>query len=188
MEGPDGPEEFSKDVVVLSMAPDVMRTLYRHRQHGFLVDPGGSWFNSNMRQVLRDLDKVVWFRKNFEPIGEMTVQGYADNLFKIIQRIKQDVGAHVLVYNVLTVEPGSNTYNYQFVRDPHSKRRREFYLALVELSRALDFSIVDIDRVMKRKGIVEAQIDFAHFPESTYQDIGEEVLRVLRDLGVFEGK
>ena len=43
---------FPKTVVVLSLAPNVIRTLYRHRESGFLVDPGGWWLN-------QDLDTVI---------------------------------------------------------------------------------------------------------------------------------
>src|SRR5262249_52408346 len=39
----EGAEEFPKSVVCLSIGPDLMRTVYRHRENGLLVDPGGAW-------------------------------------------------------------------------------------------------------------------------------------------------
>ncbi len=42
---PGGPLEFPKTVVVLSVLPDLTRTLYRHRETGYLVDPGWAWLN-----------------------------------------------------------------------------------------------------------------------------------------------
>src|SRR5438105_1268427 len=50
----DGPEEFPKTVVVLSTGADVIRTVYRHREHGLLVDPGGVWLSSSLEPILDD--------------------------------------------------------------------------------------------------------------------------------------
>jgi hypothetical protein len=177
--------EFPKSVMVFSLNPDVTRTIYRHREHGFLVDPGAWWFSHTMKDVLANLPAVTWFQENFESVGKISVEGFVDNFTKIVTLIKNNIGAHVLVLNVLTVEPANLTHNYQFIKNSPSIRRREFNLALVELSRKLDFSIVDVDRILKRAGIQETQVDFAHYPEEAYQPIGREAFRIMRDLGIF---
>ena len=177
--------EFPKKVVILSIAADVVRTLYRHREHGFLVDPGGWWLNRSLDKVLPDLSVATWFQRNFESIGRIAVDAFAENFTKVIELVKQRTDAQILVFNMLTVEPGNPTHNYQFVKNPHWLRRREFYLALVELSRKLDFAIVDVDRILKKVGILEAQVDFSHFPMEAYRPIGEEAFKIMRDLDVF---
>ena len=177
--------EFPKRVIILSIGADVVRTLYRHKRHGFLVDPGGWWLNRSIDKVLPDLSRATWFQENFESIGRISLEEFVENFTEIIKRIKEQTGAHVLVFNLLTVEPGNPTHNYQFIRKPHWLRRREFCLALVELSRKLDFSIVDVDRILKQVGIVETQVDFAHFPMEAYDPIGRQAFRIMRDLGVF---
>lgn len=176
---------FAKDVVLLSIAPDVVRTLYRHREHGFLVDPGGWWLNQSLDAVLDDLAVATWFRREFVSVGRIGVDAFAANLRRIIELVRSRTGAHVLVLNVLTVHPGDATHNYQFVRHSPSVRRREFNLALVELSRRLDFSIVDVDRVVKRVG-VSRQIDFEHFGVDAFAPVAEEAFRIMRERGVFE--
>ena len=182
--GLSGDEEFRKTVVFFTTGPDLVRSLYRHRETGILVDPGGWWLNQPMERVLGDLDAVAWFRKNFESIGRIGVQEFASNYEKIITLVRERASAHVVIFNVPTVEPGKLVHNYQFVRDPLVRRTREFNVALAELSRKLDFPIVDLDRILKRAGI-GGQKDFAHFPVQLAPVIAEEVFAAMSDLRVF---
>ena len=175
---------FPKTVVVLSTAPNVRRTVYRHREHGFLVDPGGWWLNQDLNVVIRDSDRLAWFRDHFERVGGLSVDEFVELFRTLIQRLKEKAHPrHILVFNVLTVEPGDRIHNYQLRRNPEVMRRREFCLALVELSRELGFHIVDIDRVLKREG-VDRQVDFAHFPTDLAGPIAADVFDILNTLEV----
>ncbi len=178
-----GEEEFGKDVIVMSAGPDLIRTLYRHREHGFLVDPGGWWFNQGMTKVLGELSTAAWFREHFENVGRIGVDEFAGNLAKIIALLKERTDAHILVYNVLTIEPGSQVHDYRLIKNSVTRRAREFNLSLIDLSRQLDIAIVDVDRALKRDG-VSGQVDYAHFPPSLYPSVAKEVFRVLRELEV----
>jgi hypothetical protein len=182
--GLHGNEELRKSVIVLSIGADALRTVYQHREHGFLVDPGGWWQANTVTAALADLGAAKWFREHFVNIGRISLDAFRDNFSRIIRRLKQDTSAHILVFNVLTVDPGSLTHTYQFVKDPLGIRHREFNLALVELSRELDFSIVDMDRILKQVGVGN-QMDFAHFPPDRYEPVAREVFRILMDRGVF---
>ena len=175
---------FPKTVVVFSTGPDIVRNVYRHRETGILVDPGGWWLTQPMERVLDDLHAVEWFRKNFEGIGRIKVDAFASNLERIIKLVRKRTGAHVVFFNVPTVEPGKLIHNYQFVREPLVKRIREFNIALAELSRELDFPIVDVDRILKRAGI-RGQKDFAHFPVELAPVFAKETFGVMRDLRIF---
>lgn len=183
-DGPGGVETFPKSAVILSLGPDFIRTLYRHREHGFFVDPGGWWFNAGMSNVLKDLSVATWFREQFESVGRTSVEDFASNFAVVVAHLRERSNAPVLVYNVLTIEPGSSTHNYQLVKHSMAKRAREFNLALVELSRKLDLSIVDVDRALKRAG-VSGQVDYAHFPPELYPAVAREAFRVMKDLEVF---
>lgn len=178
-------EEFPKQVVILSIAPDVARVVYQHREHGFLIDPSGWWNNQRMDLMLRDLSSANWFRKHFVSLGRMTLETFIENFTQLINQIKQATNVHILVFNTLTIEPGNITHNYQFVKRPESLRRREFNLALVELSRKLNFWIVDIDKILKQTR-TKNMVDFAHFPVELYQPIGQEVFRILEELEIFQ--
>jgi hypothetical protein len=180
-----GHEEFRKAAVFFSIGSDVVRTLYRHRQTGILVDPGGWWLNQPMERVLGDLTSVGWFRENFDSIGRIAMQEFASNYEKIIGLVRERTGAQIVVFNVPTVEPRKLVHNYQFVRDPMARRTREFNVALAELSRRLDFPIVDVDRILKKAGVA-GQKDFAHFPLELAPVVAKEAFGVMSDLGIFE--
>jgi hypothetical protein len=178
-----GPERFPKTVVVLHIGMDATRTMYRHRQHGFLVDPGGAWLQS-LDAVLGNLPVVAWFRKNFESIGMISVDAFMENYTRIINLLRVRAGAKILVLNTLTIEPGNLTHNYQIVKHPHARRLREFNIALWELSRQLDFAVVDVDRILKCAG-TRSQTEFAHFLPQHNLFIAHEAYRIMRDLDIF---
>jgi hypothetical protein len=62
-------------------------------------------------------------------------------------------------------------------------RRRQFNLALVNLSKKLDFCIVDIDRILKRTG-VQTQMDWAHPDPRVHLAVAQDAVRIITDLGV----
>ncbi len=170
---------FNKDLVIMSIASDETRQMYEHREHGFLADPGGWWLNQDLDRVLGDLSAVEWFRQTFRRIGRMSVDDFRKANTRLVQEIRGRLGAKVVYYNSLVLDPSNPTHNYQLIKAAHSTRRREFAIALAELSQQLDFPIVDVDRILKEEG-VEAQVDFAHFPVDRMAPIGAEVYRVMK--------
>jgi hypothetical protein len=173
---------FPRTVVVLSTGPDLTRSAYVHREQGFLVDPGGWWLNQSMNHVLDDLTAVDWFRSTFKSVGKVSVDGFEESLTRLVKELKSR-GSQVMIYNSLVVEPANQTHNYQLIKSSHSTRRRQFQLVLAERSRALDFHIVDIDRILKTEGVRE-QVDFAHFPIERMAPIGVEAARILAEIEV----
>ncbi|HUP17700.1 MAG TPA: SGNH/GDSL hydrolase family protein [Acidimicrobiia bacterium] len=171
---------FPKTVVVLSLAPDFSRTLYRHRRHGFLVDPGGFWLSQSMDRVLTDMSAVKWFNENFESVGRLTVGEFRESFASVVERLQSGIGARVLVFNLLTVDPGEPVHSYRLIKQSDTQRRREFNIALAELSAQLDFDILDVDRILKRGG-VRQQVDFAHFSEQQFAPVALEGYRILRE-------
>lgn len=182
--GGKGEREFKKDVVVLTAASDYSRSLYRHREHGFLVDPGGYWLNSSIDAALSDMAAVEKFNKEFRKVGRMTTDTFHESFGRLVTEVRDRTGAHILVLNVLTVDPSDLTHNYRLVKSPDTARRREFTIALAELSRDLDFDVLDIDRILKLGGI-EGQVDFAHFSDLQFEPIGRAAHGILRERGIF---
>jgi hypothetical protein len=183
--GLSGPEVFRKDVIILSIAADVTRTVYQHRTHGYRVDPGGWWLNQSMSMVLKDLSKTIWIKQNFENVGKLSLEDFVANFRRLVTQLRSRSNAHILVFNVPTIEPGSLIHNYQLLQHSHEIRRRTFNLALTDLSRELDFAVVDVDRTLKKAGLADTQIDFAHYPLELYLPIAQETFRILKDLEVF---
>lgn len=179
---PRGPARFPKTVVVLSVLPDLGRTIYRHRETGYLVDPGSAWLNS-LSAALQNPEFVKWFNNTFEPIGRISVEGYAENVRRLVPLLRRETGAEVLIFNSLEIEPFDPTHDYSLRNLESASRRRRFNIALAELSDEVGFHVVDVDRVLKEQG-VERQVDFSHFPVERMDAVAGEALRILRDIGV----
>lgn len=180
IEGHEELGRYPKDVVVLSISSDLVRTLYRHREHGFLVDPGGFWLAADVRDALAEPETVKWFAAEFRKVGRLTVEESMACFRRLIGLVRETTGAHVVVFNSLTVDPGRRVLDYKVSHSPHRTRRREFAGALVELGRELDVSIVDVDRIVKGVG-VEGLGDFVKLAAPHRRAVGEEFVRVLRD-------
>jgi hypothetical protein len=180
----DGPEEFPRTVVMLTVGSDsVGRRLYRHRKYGYVIDPGDTWMNG-LDTILSNLASVNWFRQTFESIGSVTVDRFVDNFTRMVSTIRARAGAHVVVLNHLTIQPGDKAHCYQPMESPGPPRWREFHVVLTELSRKLDFPIVDLDRVLKLAG-TGTQMDMAHYLPYQHWYVAQEAFRVMNELGVF---
>jgi hypothetical protein len=70
---------FSKDLVIMGISTDETRQMYRHKEHGFIIDPGGWWLNQDLGKVLSDLSTVEWFRTNFERVGRLSIDDFRSN-------------------------------------------------------------------------------------------------------------
>ncbi|MDQ3501683.1 MAG: hypothetical protein M3488_12105 [Actinomycetota bacterium] len=174
---------FPKNVIVLSNGSDLTRTLHRHKEHGYLVDIGGWWLFQSLEKAIQDTDTLNWFKKNFESVGRISVEDFYTNMGRLITTLRDRTKAHVVVLNSLVIDPSKPVHNYQLLNNTHSRRRREFHLALAELSRNLDFHVIDVDRALKHVGVRE-QIDFVHFPVEGMMPIAEQAYRVFRELEV----
>jgi hypothetical protein len=178
---------FPKSVVVLSLGGEIIRTLYSHREYGFVVDPGGNWLTAITRGELDsapvDREQIAWFNKHFKRLPRSTPEAMAERYRRLIPEIKRRTRGQVVLLNTLTVEPGDRTHNFQLRRTPESARRRDFHVAATELSAELGFSIVDVDRILKQHGILR-QLDFAHFPEDLMVPVAAELHRILRKMAV----
>jgi hypothetical protein len=174
---------FPKSVIILSTGSDLARTLHRHKEHGYLVDIGGWWLNESLDKAIHNTEALEWFKKNFESVGKIKVEDFSKNMEKMINELRQRTGAHIIVLNSLVLDPLKPVHNYQQLNQAHSRRRRDFHLALVELSAKLNFHIVDVDRALKRHGVRE-QVDFAHFPIEGMLPIAEQAYRIFKELEV----
>lgn len=174
---------FEKTVMVLSAGPDYTRTLYRHREHGFLVDPGGFWLDHSIDNALADMSKVQWFNKTYKSVGRLSPDDFKREFGALVTEVRKRTGAHILVLNVLTVDPSDLTHNYRLIKNPDNARRRAFNVALAEMSQMYDFDVLDVDRILKTRGITD-QVDFAHPSEQQFAPMAQEAYRILQARGI----
>jgi hypothetical protein len=179
-----GAGDFPKTVIAFSSASDTIRPLYRRKSTGTLVDPGGWWLNRSADEALGEGDTLAWFKEQFAPVKRPTPEGYTDSFGRVIREVKARCRPKaILVFGTLTVEPSDPTHNYQFRPKAEVIRRRRFRFALQALADQEGFDLVDVDRVLKAAGIDE-QLDFAHFPESSFPAVAGDAYRILAARGV----
>jgi hypothetical protein len=167
------------DVVALSLQTEITRTLWRHRESGYLVDqPDGQegWSAEQKR----------WFAAQFVPTGLLSAAEFQENYIRLIRVIKADAGAHVLVVNCSSLDPDDDVCNYHGREDTLALRTHRFNLALMEISAREGISIIDVERLISELGGQQHVFRGMQYSKSACEEICGEFLRVLADIGFFE--
>jgi hypothetical protein len=179
---PIGTITLPKSVVVLSVLPDISRTIYRHRRTGILIDPGSAWLRTSGTGSLKP-GVLSRFKESFTSQGRISPEGFAENLTRLVPLIRRRTGAQVLVFNSLEIDPGDLTFDYSLRNLDSASRRRRFNILLQELRPDLGFHIIDVDQILKDAGISK-QVDFSHFPIEQMRAIAAGALRTLHGLEI----
>ncbi|HJQ16716.1 MAG TPA: SGNH/GDSL hydrolase family protein [Allosphingosinicella sp.] len=172
-----GMYDAGNDVVILSLQPDVMNRLARHRPDGHLLYAEGmaTWSEEDR----------AWFASHYEPTALLTPEQSMANLEMLVGRLHDHVH-HVLVYTMSPIVPGERTHSHVGMAETLSWRIRRFNLALIELSRRLDFSIVDVDTLFARHGADRLKLDGVHIAAEGCRLVAEEVVSILAERGCFD--
>jgi hypothetical protein len=95
-------------MIVMSIGPDVIRNVYRHQRTG-CSSIRGWWLNQQVAPRLRTRRRRSGSRRIVD------WQDTQDNLTRTTRESCNDQGynpgVHIMVLNVLTVEPGATTHN-----------------------------------------------------------------------------
>jgi hypothetical protein len=167
--------ETDCDVIALSIQPDVMTRLVRHRRDGYLLYPANC-------ETWPAADKQ-WLRDEFTYLPPIDVESSMRNFETIIARIRGRSAAAILVYNVSAVVPGESIHCHEGLDEILSTRMRRFNVALAELSQRTGISVIDVDAVVARAGADRLKVDAVHLTADGCRLVAEEVVRVLDDLG-----
>jgi len=170
--------ETEADVIVLSIQSDITTGLLRHRKESFL------FYASEAQQW--SVGDQQWLKSDFEPLGNLEVAESMANFASIIERIRNQSEAPILIYNMSPITPGEKIHCYQGIGESYSTRIRKFNVGLVDLSEKTGVSIIDIDSLLARKGADDLKLDTIHLTAPGYRLVAEEVVRVLADLGVLD--
>lgn len=165
------------DVVVLSIQPDVMNRVVRHRAEGHLFYPydAEAWTADDRR----------WLVDRYLPEASLDPQDSMANLTEIIARIRQRANPLILIYNLSPIVPWERLHCYQGLSETLAERIRRFNLALVELSRRTGVSIVDVESVVARAGADRVKLDAILLNAEGCGLVAAEVLRILEDQDCF---
>jgi|SRR5579864_3415387 hypothetical protein len=112
-----------------------------------------------------------------EPAAAMT------HFAAIVARLRERSTAPILVYNLSPIDPGEWVHCYQGLGEIVSTRVRRFNLSLIELSRDIGISIVDVDTILARAGAGRLKYDAGHLTAEGCRLVADEVVRILEDVG-----
>ncbi|HKT55105.1 MAG TPA: SGNH/GDSL hydrolase family protein [Caulobacteraceae bacterium] len=169
--------EAQADAFVLSIQPELMTCLVRHKREGYLLFPG-EWADW-------PLDKQAWLKANFDDAGLIDIEAALANFGAIVDRLRARSEAPILIYNLSYVVPGEQVHNHQGLEDLLSTRIKRLNLGLIELSQSKGVSIIDVDAIIARGGADRLKIDAIHLTTEACRRVAEEVVRVLDELDVF---
>jgi hypothetical protein len=170
--------ETKADAIVLSIQPDIVLSLVMHRREGFLFHASDTQHWS--------ADDRLWLKTDFEPARNLDATESMSNFTSLIEEIREQSEAPVLIYNLSPIIPGETIHCYHGIREAYSTRIRKFNLGLIELSEKTGVSIIDIDSLLARKGAEALKLDAIHLTPLGYRLVAEEVVRVLEDVGVLD--
>lgn len=168
--------------VILSLHSDSELRLMRHRRLGYAIKL------HNWR--LRDFGPVLrrWLQAEFDPVV-LSLADLQREYLELIDRVKAQTGAHILVLNVVSRVPEDETFCYAGFDRPLGNtlaaiRLKELNLLLHALARARDISIVDVDAIAADLG------QRAHFVHPVHADrvfeaaVRAQIVHILRERGV----
>jgi hypothetical protein len=167
--------EMPADAVVLSIQPDVMNTLCRHRDDGHYLYPYdlSVWPDEARR----------WLVSNYEPVPKLAADESMRNLERIILHLRERRAPHILVFNMSAAMPWERVRCYRGMGETLMERIRRFNLALIELSRSTGISIVDVDAVLAGAGVRGRKIDPVILTAEGCRLVAEEVVDILDEIG-----
>ncbi|MBV8601871.1 MAG: SGNH/GDSL hydrolase family protein [Candidatus Eremiobacteraeota bacterium] len=169
--------ETDADAFVLSIQPDVMTHLVRHRADGYLFYPNAreSW----PPKARGFVDEA------FEAMEPLDVESSMRNFGQIIERIRRRSDAPILIYNLSPVIPGEVLRFPLGLSETLSTRIRRFNLGLIELAGQTDVAIVDVDTLVARAGADRVKLDALHLNAAGSRLVAEEVIAILEEQGCF---
>ncbi|HZC17598.1 MAG TPA: SGNH/GDSL hydrolase family protein [Caulobacteraceae bacterium] len=170
--------ETDTDAILLSIQPDLTISLVRNRRDNYLFLPTG-W------QTWPKADQD-WIRANFASSPSLDVGASMANFARIVERIRANTAAPILIYNVSAAVPGEQIHSHLGMEDAFSTRIRQFNLGLIELSQNTGISVIDVDSILARGGADRLKLDALHFTAEGCRLVAGEVVRVLEDLGLFQ--
>ncbi len=171
--------ETAADAIIFSAQPDATTTMWRHKTFGRLFYP---YDVAALAPAARD-----WLAAHYEQSGMLSAAQSMVHFEAIIDRLRARTAAPILIYNVSATVPGETVHSLQGLGETFTTRIRRFNVMLAELSEKTGVSIVDVDTVLARRGVDQMKLSALHLTAEGHRIVAAEVVRVLADLGLFQG-
>jgi hypothetical protein len=81
--------------------------------------------------------------------------------------------------------PSESIHCWEGIGETFSTRVKRFNMGLIDISRDLGISIVDVDRIVALLGASLSKIDQIHLAPNACEAVAKEVVRILNDFELF---
>lgn len=164
------------DAVVLSIQADVMHPLARHRRDDSLLYPHGlrGWPAEARRRLMTE----------YAPVPALSPEASMAGFAAIVARIRAARDVPVLIFNLSPVLGWERLHSFHGLGETLGERIRRFNLALFDLSRAKDVSIVDVEAIVARGGVTAMKRDAVTLTAAGCRAVALEVRHILDERGV----
>lgn len=124
----------------------------------------------------------------FSIAGDMGTEAgvFKASMRKVIQLVKDELGAHVIICNGSSVVPSERVSNYHNLAWSSSLQVHRLNLAVLELSVSEGISVIDVDRIIAERGANDHVLGLLEYSGEACGAVANELLRVLADYGFFE--
>lgn len=120
--------------------------------------------------------------------GHLDIDEFEADGRRVANSLKE-MGAHVLIANVSTIDPDDMVTNYfGLPDDPPSLRAHKTALAIIDLSNQIGISVVDADRLLAEMGAAQHVEKIGRYSVEASEALCGEILRIIEDYGFFENR
>lgn len=172
--------EADADIIIFSIQPDLVMSLWQHKQEGTLICPPADW------QSRWSDPQKSWFEASFEQLGELDADVYKNRLTTLIQALKEKTSAHIIMFGACSFDASQEPHNLNQSKETLTMQTHRFNLVMLELSFAEGITFIDVDRELAEMGCAEHVDGRFDYSTQAYQAIRDEFVRVITDVGFFE--
>lgn len=168
------------DILLLSIQPDLVATLWRNQADGTLVSPPENW------EAAWSQEQVNWFKQNYTLLNSATADEYKESLTQVIQALKEKTSAHIVMFGSCSYEAANEPHNLSKSEETLTMQTHRLNLVMLELSFAEGITFIDVDRLLAEMGCENNVIKRFHYSKMAYEAIRDDFIRVITDVGFFE--
>ncbi len=165
----------STRLIVVSLATDFVGETWRHRDDGTLVHPPPGYRDHWAAEDLASL----------EGDHELLPPASVDEIERDLRRLAEHavaMGAELLVLNVSTVTPEEKVTSFVAGAEPLAIRATKIDLMLDRLAPELNFSVVDVDRIVAELGAGAHVTASGRYTDEACEAIAEEAMATIAEL------
>lgn len=166
--------------VVLSTQADATHRVWQHKteRYRLYIPPRAPSAWSDGRKT--------WLGRHFEPLGLIEPDVSLANFSALVRRIRSSSSCPIVVANMSPWFADEALHSYHGVTESLTERIKRLNLGLIDLSRALDVSILDVERLLAGAGARALTDSLLRIDAVGCRLVAQELVRILEERGLLD--